>query len=74
MKAFYEDGSVILDLNYTFIALILKIKNPVSLNEYRPISLVGFFYKVLANVLANRLKLVMYSLIGSTQMVFVKDR
>ncbi|KAK4857111.1 hypothetical protein QYF36_024580 [Acer negundo] len=56
MQAFYDEGSVVSDLNTTFIALIPKIKNLVSLKDYRSISLLGSFYKVLAKVLANRLK------------------
>ncbi|KAK2648435.1 hypothetical protein Ddye_015924 [Dipteronia dyeriana] len=72
LHVFYNDGSVVKDFNYTFIALIPKIKGPSSLQEYRPISLVGSLYKVLAKVLANRLKVVMDSVIGSSQLAFVK--
>ncbi|KAK2636756.1 hypothetical protein Ddye_031548 [Dipteronia dyeriana] len=74
MQAFYEDEAVIEDLNYTFIALILKTKCPVNLKEYRPFSLIGSFYKVLEKVLANRLKIVMNSIIGQSQMAFIKGR
>ncbi|KAK2656830.1 hypothetical protein Ddye_009882 [Dipteronia dyeriana] len=74
MKAFHSNGSVLKGLNCTFIALIPKIKNPVSIKNYRPISLVGSIYKVLSKVLANRLKVVMDPVIGPTQMAFVKER
>ncbi|KAK2634471.1 hypothetical protein Ddye_029263 [Dipteronia dyeriana] len=74
MKAFHTHCSVIKELNCTFIALILKIMNLISINNYRPLSLVGSIYKVLAKVLANRLKSDMDSVIGPTQMAFVKDR
>jgi hypothetical protein len=44
------------------------------LNEFRPISLVGSLYKILAKVLANRLCLVVGSVISESHTAFVKDR
>ncbi|KAK3189744.1 hypothetical protein Dsin_029305 [Dipteronia sinensis] len=44
------------------------------MSDYRPISLVGSMYKVLAKVLANRMKRVMASIIAEYQMAFVKER
>ncbi|KAK2658390.1 hypothetical protein Ddye_004923 [Dipteronia dyeriana] len=74
INEFHGDGSIVMDLNNTFIMLIPKCSNSKSLREFRPITLVGSMYKVLAKVLANRLKLVMDMVIGGTQMAFVKDR
>jgi hypothetical protein len=48
--------------------------NPQRLNDFRPISLVGSLYKILAKVLANRLRLAIGSVISETQTAFVKDR
>jgi hypothetical protein len=61
-------------LNATFIALIPKVDSPQRLNDFRPISLVGSLYKILAKVLANRLRLVIGSVISESQTAFVKDR
>ncbi|KAK2652276.1 hypothetical protein Ddye_012132 [Dipteronia dyeriana] len=72
--AFYSDRSVIKDFNCNFIALILNVMVLVSMQDHRPISLVGSCYNVLANVLANRLNVVKDYVIGPTQMAFVKDR
>ncbi|KAK2648312.1 hypothetical protein Ddye_015801 [Dipteronia dyeriana] len=44
------------------------------MGDYRPISLVGATYKVVAKVLVNRIKKVMNSIIGETQMAFIKNR
>jgi hypothetical protein len=74
LMEFHRDGSVVKHLNRSFIALISKIRLPISIKDFRPISLVESLYKVLAKVLANRLKRVINSVIGSTQMAFVKDR
>ncbi|KAK2652356.1 hypothetical protein Ddye_012212 [Dipteronia dyeriana] len=73
MHTFYKDSSVVKDQNCTFIALIPKMKCPVNLKEYKPISLVGSLYKVMAKVLANIFKLVMNSVIHRSKMAFVKD-
>jgi hypothetical protein len=61
-------------LNATFIALITKVDSPQRLNDFRPISLVGSLYKILAKVLANRLRLVIGSVISESQTTLVKDR
>ena len=42
--------------------------------DYRPISLVGSLYKLIAKVQANRLKKVMHSLINKAQNAFVEGR
>lgn len=46
-----------------FVALIPKVSSPMALKDYRPISLIGFLYKLLAKVLARRLAGVMNSII-----------
>uniref|UniRef100_A0A2N9G614 Uncharacterized protein n=1 Tax=Fagus sylvatica TaxID=28930 RepID=A0A2N9G614_FAGSY len=52
---FYEYGSFVRSINATFLSLILKKVNAVEVKDFRPISLVGSVYKILAKVLANRL-------------------
>ncbi|KAK2646683.1 hypothetical protein Ddye_021878 [Dipteronia dyeriana] len=49
-KDFHFDGSVVKDMNATFIALFPKLKNLTTLKDYRPMSLVGSIYKVFAEV------------------------
>ncbi|KAK2647648.1 hypothetical protein Ddye_015137 [Dipteronia dyeriana] len=71
---FHNDGSLVKELNYTFIELIPKVSKPTSMGDFCPISLVGSMYKVVAKVLANRIKKVMTSIVGENQMAFIKDR
>ena len=58
----------------TFILLIPKVDNPQRLNDFRPISLVGSMYKILAKVLANWLRMVIGSVIFESQTTFIKGR
>ncbi|MCH79282.1 cysteine-rich receptor-like protein kinase [Trifolium medium] len=71
---FHRNGKLTKGLNSTFIALIPKVDCPQRLNDFRPISLVGSLYKILAKVLANRLRAVIGNVISEAQTAFVKDR
>ena len=57
-----------------FVTLIPKVKSPVSLREFRHISLLGTWYKLLAKVLAGRLSKVMNSVISKSQSSLLKGR
>ena len=66
LQIFIEHGIFEKSLNATFHYLIPKKFNVVSIKDFRPISLVGNLYKLLAKVLEHRLrgalnKLVFYS-------------
>lgn len=39
--------------NSSFICLVPKVEDPIHLGKYRPISLVGSMYKILAKILAR---------------------
>lgn len=54
----------------SFITLVPKNDNPQGLGEYRPISLIGSIYKILAKVLTNRLKKVLPNVISDCQSTF----
>jgi hypothetical protein len=61
-------------LNASFIALIPKKQNASNIRDFRPISLIGSIYKLLAKVLANRLRGVLDKLISESQNAFVGGR
>ncbi|GAU32684.1 hypothetical protein TSUD_145580 [Trifolium subterraneum] len=57
-----------------FLALIPKVNSPQALGDFRPISLLGCLYKLVAKVLAARLGKVLGELIPKTQSAFLKGR
>ena len=67
-------GNIPTNLNHTFITLIPKVQSPVKVSEFRPISLSNVLYKLIAEVLANRLKPLLPKLISETQSAFMSER
>lgn len=51
-------------VNFTYIAFIPKIKCPLSVSEYMPISLCNVLYKILSKILAHRLKKVLSDILS----------
>ena len=73
-KDFFEHNKFVRNLNSTFLVLIPKKENAVDIKDFRPISLVGGLYKVLAKVLANMLKRVVGQVVSTAQNAFVEGR
>ena len=74
MALFHATGNIPKGCNASFIALIPKVRDPTKLEQYRPISLVGVFYKIITKVLAGRLKKVLPAIIDESQSSFLKGR
>ena len=69
-KGFHERGRFVKSLNATFLVLVPKKGDAEYLKDFRPISLVGSLYKLLA----NRIKKVMGKVISESQNAFVEGR
>jgi hypothetical protein len=67
-------GKVCGSLNSTFLNLIPKESKPSSFNEYKPIALCNFVYKVITKIIASRIKEKLASCISVEQFGFLKDR
>lgn len=66
-----KSGCISPELNFTYLALIPKNKNPYCVIEFRPISLCNILYKIISKVLANKLKVILPDIISPTQSAFI---
>ena len=73
MSEFHQRGRINREMNVTFLSLIPKA-NTVELKDYRLISLIGYAYKMLSKILANRLKCVLPQILGPFQRAFITGR
>jgi len=71
VKHFQQNPSLIYGGNESFITLIPKVKDPLTLNDYLPIPLMGCISKTL---FAERVKLAIDTAISLEQSTFVKGR
>lgn len=62
------------EVNNTFIALIPKIENPLTINNYRSISLCNTTLKIITKDLANILKHFLHKIIHPLHGTFVEGR
>ncbi|XP_035837072.1 uncharacterized protein LOC118484992 [Helianthus annuus] len=65
-------GTIATGCSSSFITFIPKNKDPVGMKEYRPINLIGVISKTISKILANRLKLVIGTIISENQTTFLK--
>ncbi|GJR49518.1 RNA-directed DNA polymerase, eukaryota [Tanacetum coccineum] len=71
---FFMYGEIPNGCNSNFIALIPKILDANMVKDFRPISLIGSLYKIIAKILTNRLVGVLGDLVNEVQSAFVADR
>nr|GEY73687.1 hypothetical protein [Tanacetum cinerariifolium] len=53
VRDFFLNGKLLKEINYTFIALILKVSTPLRVNDCRPISCCNMIYKCVSKILTN---------------------
>lgn len=73
-EEFHANGRLARGCNPSFIALTPKKEGAVTLDEFRPISMIGSLYKIIAKLLAGRLRKVMDEIISENQSAFVQGR
>ncbi|GJU28782.1 RNA-directed DNA polymerase, eukaryota [Tanacetum coccineum] len=74
VKYFFNSGAIPNGCNSSFIALIPKIPNVNLVKDFRPISLIGSMYKIIAKILANRLVGVLGDIVNEVQSAFIAER
>lgn len=61
-------------INQNFIVLIPKINSLTTASDFKPISLYNVIYKLISKTIANKLKLILPSIISHTQSAFISKR
>eukprot|EP00253_Pinus_taeda_P023626 PITA_23626 len=74
VRGFMNKAKVGGSTNSTYLALIPKDSNPETFAKFRPISLCNASYKILAKLLANRIKPLLPRIVSSAQGGFVEGR
>lgn len=74
MEDFHKNERIIKGENPYFVTLIPKKFDASCLSDYRPISLIGCMYKIVAKVLANRLAKMVASAFSEYQSAFVGNK
>ncbi|XP_062103683.1 uncharacterized protein LOC133814782 [Humulus lupulus] len=74
VRDFFETGVLPREVNDINIVFIPKKKTPEQMGDLRPISLCNVAYRVLAKVLANRMKNIMTDIISDNQSAFIPGR
>ncbi|KAK3206742.1 hypothetical protein Dsin_020788 [Dipteronia sinensis] len=69
-----NEGASVQEMNYMVISLIPKIKNPMRISDYRPISLCNVIYKIIAKAITNRFRHALGGVISETQCALVLGR
>ncbi|XP_071741363.1 uncharacterized protein [Rutidosis leptorrhynchoides] len=74
IRLFFTHNTMPHGAKSAFFSLIPKIANPTVVTDFRPISLVGFFYKIISKILTNRLLHVIDKVISPVQSAFIAGR
>ncbi|PKU65301.1 Putative ribonuclease H protein [Dendrobium catenatum] len=74
VKDFFLSGILPKGVKATAITLIPKSSHSYYISDYRPISLCNVFYKIIAKIIANRLKPIMPHIICENQSGFISKR
>nr|GEY23435.1 RNA-directed DNA polymerase, eukaryota [Tanacetum cinerariifolium] len=74
VRYFFVYSDISKGCNSSFISLIPKIQNANLVKDFRPISLIGSLYKIIAKILANRLVGMLSGIVNEVQSAFVADR
>lgn len=74
VKHFKEFGSLYGESNSYFISLLPKVKDPSSLINFRPISLIEYVYNIIAKLVASKIKHIIGSVIHEAQSAFIEGQ
>lgn len=71
---FFSTGKLLKQVNSTLLALIPKVHTPMTVGDFRPISCCNVLYKIIAELLVQRLSVVVDKIISPCQEAFIPGR
>jgi hypothetical protein len=71
---FFTTSWILPGFNSNIITLLPKIPNASSIDQYRPIAMANFKFKIISKVIADRLAQILPSIISQEQRGFIHDR
>lgn len=74
ISSFFHSGHLLKAINETIITLIPKVESPISVSQFRPISLCNVVYRIISKILVNRLKPLLNHCVSGNQSAFVPGR
>ncbi|GJU96537.1 putative RNA-directed DNA polymerase, eukaryota, reverse transcriptase zinc-binding domain protein [Tanacetum coccineum] len=74
INSFFTSCDIPYGANSSFFTLIPKVNNHTLITDFRPISLIGIHYKIIAKILANRLSKVIHKIVSKEQSAFIAGR
>eukprot|EP00253_Pinus_taeda_P019748 PITA_19748 len=69
-----RSGTFLKSLNSTFLALIPKVEEAKTPDQFRPIALCNVIYKIISKVIANRQKTILPGIISESKSCYVEGR
>ena len=70
----WKNGKIPVVFNLTFIALIPKFDSPNSFEDFRPIFLCNYSYKIIGKIISTRIRRVLGRYISGEQFGFLPGR
>lgn len=71
---FFSQGWILPNLNSNLVVLIPKFPGADTIENYRPIALANFQFKIIIKVLADRLATIVPKILSDNQRAFIHDR
>jgi hypothetical protein len=74
ISQFFRSGWILPNLNSNLVVLIPKQTGADKIDQFRPLALANFQFKLISKILANRLSLIAPKIISGHQKGFIRDR
>lgn len=74
VKHFERNCSLAVGCNSSFVTLIPKVPDPLTLGDYRPITLIGSLNKIITKLLATRVRMVIRDVVSEVQSAYIEGR